>query len=125
MGLDSATPGRMGIIYYRELLASEFLERIELWHSQFAWPQRYTIDVPDPKGKKRSSRKTIWPVSSPAPRTIAEAAYGNILKSNETLKKNVIERILPCIVDGRTFPHDLIVSAVKRACNRNNCEKWE
>ncbi len=25
MGLDSATPGRMGIIYYRELLASEFL----------------------------------------------------------------------------------------------------
>lgn len=125
MGLDSATPGRMGIIYYRELLASEFLERIELWHSQLAWPQRYTIEVPNPKGKRKPSKKTIWPVSSPAPRIIAEAAYGNILKSNETLKKNVIERILPCIVDGRPLPHDLIVSAVGRACNRNNCEKWE
>lgn len=125
MGLDSATPGRMGIIYYRELLASEFLERLETWHNQFAWPQRFTIEVPDPKGSKKPSKKTIWPISSPPPRSIAEAAYGNILKSNDTLKKSVIERILPCVVDGRHFPYDLVLSTVQRACNRNNCEKWE
>lgn len=125
MGLDSATPGRMGIIYYRKLLASEFLERLETWHNQFAWPQRFTIEVPDPEGSKKPSKKTIWPISSPAPRSIAEAAYGNILKSNDTLKKNVIERILPCVVDGRHFPYDLVLSTVQRACNRNNCEKWE
>jgi hypothetical protein len=29
MALDSATPGRMAITYYRELQASEFLERIK------------------------------------------------------------------------------------------------
>ncbi len=125
MGLDSATPGRMGIIYYRELLASEFLERIEKWHSQFAWPQRFTKEIPHPNGKKKPSKKTIWPVSSPAPKRIAEAAYGNILKSNDKLNKSVIERILPCIVDGRHFPHDLMVSAVRRVCNRHNCERWE
>lgn len=125
MGLDSATPGRMSIIYYRELLASEFLERIEAWHHQFAWPQRHTQEIPDPKGKKKPLRKTIWPASCPAPRVIAEAAYGDILKSNDTLKKSVIERILPCIVDGRTFPRDIMVSAVRRAANRNNSEKWE
>uniref|UniRef100_UPI00405786F2 type I-C CRISPR-associated protein Cas8c/Csd1 n=1 Tax=Candidatus Electrothrix sp. TaxID=2170559 RepID=UPI00405786F2 len=106
MGLDSATPGRMGIIYYRELLASEFLDRLHAWHEQFAWPQRHTQEFPDPKGKKKPIRKTIWPKSCPVPRIIAEAAYGDILKSNDTLKKSVLERILPCIVDGRPFPKD-------------------
>ena len=124
-GLDSATPGRMGIIYYRELLASEFLARVERWHNEFAWPQRYTKEISDPNGKKKPFKKTIWPVSTPAPWTIAEAAYGDILKSNEKLKKNIIERILPCIIDGRPFPEDVVISAVRRSCNRNNCEKWE
>ncbi|WP_321491477.1 type I-C CRISPR-associated protein Cas8c/Csd1 [uncultured Desulfobacter sp.] len=123
MGLDSATPGRMGIIYYRELLASEFLERVKKWHYEFAWPQRFT--VPAPESKKQDAKKTVWPISSPPPRNIAEAAYGNILKSNEKLKKGVIERILPCIVDGKQFPQDLVLSSVRRTCNRHNCEKWE
>ncbi len=118
MGMDSATPGRMGIIYYRQLLASEFLQRLETWHYEFAWPQRHTIEIPGPAGKKKAVKKTIWTVSCPAPRMIAEAAYGNILKSNETLKKSVIERILPCIIDGRPFPHDIVESAVRRAGNR-------
>ncbi|MBP9598959.1 MAG: type I-C CRISPR-associated protein Cas8c/Csd1, partial [Desulfobacter sp.] len=123
MGIDSATTGRMGIIYYRELLASEFLDRVEKWHYEFAWPQRFTL--PNPESKKKDAKKTVWPISSPPPRNIAEAAYGNILKSNEKLKKGVIERILPCIVDGRHFPHDLVLSSVRRTCNRHNCEKWE
>jgi CRISPR-associated protein Csd1 len=125
MGLDSATPGRMGIIYYRELLASEFLARLERWHLEFAWPQRHTKELDDPKGKKKKIHKVIWPVSSPVPRVIAEAAYGDVLKSNDTLKKSVIERILPCIVDGVPFPEDLMRCAVRRASNRNNCEHWE
>lgn len=125
MGLDSATPGRMGIIYYRELLASEFLKRLERWHLEFAWPQRHTTELDDPNGKKKKIHKVIWPVSSPVPRVIAEAAYGDVLKSNDTLKKSVIERILPCIVDGVPFPEDLMQCAVRRASNRNNCEHWE
>jgi len=118
MGLDSATPGRMGVIYYRELLASEFLDRVHDWHTQFAWPQRHTKEYPNLKSKKKSIRKTIWPVSTPVPRVIAEAAYGDILKSNDTLKKSLLERILPCIVDGRPFPRDVIIAAVRRVSNR-------
>ncbi|MCK5163995.1 MAG: type I-C CRISPR-associated protein Cas8c/Csd1, partial [Desulfobacula sp.] len=59
------------------------------------------------------------------PRVIAEAAYCDILKSNNTLKKSLLERILPCIVDGRPFPRDVMISAVRRASDRNNCENWE
>jgi CRISPR-associated protein Csd1 len=125
MGLDSATPGRMGIIYYRELLASEFLQRIESWHTQFAWPQRHTIEIPSGKEGKKQGSKVIWPVSSPVPRSITEAAYGDILKSNDTLKKSLIERILPCIVDARPFPEDILNATVRRASTRHSCEHWE
>ena len=119
MGLDSATPGRMGIIYYRELLASEFLDRIHDWHTQFAWPQRHTKEYPNPNSNKKSVRKTIWPVSTPVPRVIAEAAYGDTLKSNNTLKKSLLERILPCIIDGRPFPQDVMIAAIRRVSNRS------
>jgi CRISPR-associated protein Csd1 len=119
MGLDSATTGRMGIIYYRELLASEFLDRIHDWHIQFSWPQRHTKESSNSKNPKKVIKKTIWPVSTPVPRIIAEAAYGDILKSNNTLKKSLLERILPCIVDGRSFPRDVMIAAVRRVSNRS------
>lgn len=125
MGLDSATPGRMAIIYYRALLASEFLGRLESWHLQFAWPQRHSIEIESDGKSKKSQKKTIWPVSSPVPRIISEAAYGDVLKSNETLKKNLFERIMPAIVDGQSFPRDIMLSAVRNASNRNSCEPWE
>lgn len=119
IGLDSATTGRMGIVYYRELLASEFLQRLNAWHTQFAWPQRHTIEMPNSKGDKKPVSKTIWPEWSPPPKHIVEAAYGDILKSNDTLRKSLHERIMPCIVDGRPFPQDIMLSAVRRACNRS------
>ncbi|RLA41066.1 MAG: type I-C CRISPR-associated protein Cas8c/Csd1 [Gammaproteobacteria bacterium] len=125
MGLDSATPGRMGIIYYRELLASEFLDRLHEWHQQFSWPQRITKEFVNSDSKKKSVKKVIWPVSSPIPWIIAEAAYGAVLKSNKTLKKSLLERLLPCVVDGQQLPKDIMLSAVRRASNRNSIENWE
>lgn len=125
MGMDSATPGRIGIIYYQELLAGEFLDRLQRWHDEFAWPQRHTVKLPASGKKKKGTTKVVWPRCSPAPRIIAEAAYGNVFKSNEHLKKSILERILPCIVDGRSFPQDIMVAAVRQASNRHTCEPWE
>jgi CRISPR-associated protein Csd1 len=117
MGIDSATPGRMGIIYYRELFSHDFLNRLETWHSGFAWPQRHTIEVADSSGKKPKT-KVIWPVSSPVPMAIAKAAYGENV--TDTLKKKVIERLVPCIIDGQPLPRDLLQSCVRSATNRNS-----
>nr|WP_320012162.1 type I-C CRISPR-associated protein Cas8c/Csd1 [uncultured Desulfobulbus sp.] len=125
MGLDSATPGRMGIIYYRELLGSEFFNRLESWHTQFAWFQRHVIEISDNRSSKKPTKKIVWPVGAPVPRNIADAAYGDILKTNATLRKNLLERIMPCIADGRPFPWDILHLAVKRTSNRNSCEPWE
>lgn len=112
MGLDSATPGRMAITYYREIQGSEFLQRIEAWHSKCAWPQNF--------GKDRRF------VGAPSPRDIAQAAYGRRL--DDKLEKATRERLLSCIVDAAPIPVDLVESAKRRAINRaafKAKELWE
>jgi CRISPR-associated protein Csd1 len=114
MAVDSATPGRLSIVYYRSLKGSEFLERIENWHETCAWRHTYhSIEVQDEKGKTRT--RYVPFIGAPAPADIAEAAYGG--RPDEKLKKATIKRLLPCIVDGQPIPRDLVVSVVRRASN--------
>jgi CRISPR-associated protein Csd1 len=121
MGLDSATPGRMAIVYYRELTGSEFLLRVEDWHSSFAWEQRRSVEDPNVGRKKR---RTIWCLSAPSPRDIVEAVYGQ--KLDDKLRKSSVERILPCIIERAPFPRDLVESAVRRISRRQSFdEHWE
>lgn len=127
MGIDSAISddkGRMAVLCYREFFRDDFFERLEAWHTQFSWPQRNVLAEPDDAGKKPKNR-VIWPISSPAPIAIAKAAYGE--KLTDTLKKKVIERLVPCIIDGHPFPWDLVSNCVRRAANRNSYssdEQW-
>ena len=109
MALDSATPGRMAILYYRELQASEFLERIRAWHEHTAWQQNM--------GKDRRF------TGAPAPRDIAEAAYGR--RVDDKLKSSTVERLLPCIIDGRPIPRDLVTACAQQAANPGGKERWE
>jgi CRISPR-associated protein Csd1 len=123
MGLDSATPGRMAITYYRELTGSDFLQRIENWHESCAWIHNYRyIEVQENESNKKK-RKYIPFVGAPTPSDIAEAAYGS--KVDDKLRKATVERILPCIIDGQQIPRDLVESAVRRASNRIGMESWE
>lgn len=123
MGLDSATPGRMAITYYRDFMAKEYLDVISQWHSDFAWPQRVSKEYKDAKGKV--SKTVRWLPGAPTPWAILNTCYGDIVKSNESLKKQVTERILPCIVEKRSLPEDLYKLATNRACNPNSGEYWE
>lgn len=109
MGLDSATPGRMAITFYRELTGSELLDRIQSWHEHVAWHQRYS--------------KEIHFVGAPSPKDIAEAAYGRRL--DDKLRKATLERLLPCIIDGQPIPRDLMEATARRVCNRAGLEHWE
>lgn len=121
MGIDSATLGRMAITFYRELTGADFLKRVEQWHETCAWVHDYR-SIED-KNNKKAKRKYLRFVGAPAPRDIAEAAYGS--KVDDKLKKATVERLLPCIVDGQQIPHDIVDSAIRRACNRVGMEGWE
>ena len=109
MGLDAATPGRMAITFYRELGGAEFLDRLERWHTWFAWPQNF--------GKDRHF------VGTPAPRDIAEAAYG--VNLDERLRKSCVERLLPCIVDLQPLPREIFESTYRRVIRRVGMDRWE
>jgi CRISPR-associated protein Csd1 len=109
MGLDSATPGRMAITFYREQKGAEFLDRVLAWHGGNSWHQNYSEDLRF--------------IGAPAPDDIASAAYGRRLDTR--LRKATVERLLPCIVDGWQLPRDLVESCVRRVCNRVGMEKWE
>lgn len=121
MGLDSATTGRMAITYYRELKGSEFLERLRQWHTAMAWPQRFTRKEPNDKGKAKPA--TTWIAAAPAPDSIAEAAHGRRL--DDKLRKATVERLVPCIIEGRPLPRDLMESCIRRAAHRSGQENWE
>lgn len=41
MVLDAATPGRMSIVYYRDLNKELFLDRLQHWHETCSWLHRY------------------------------------------------------------------------------------
>lgn len=114
LALDSATPGRMAISFYRELTGSEYLDRVQEWHERYAWPQNFGKDLRF--------------VGSPAPAEIAEAAYGSRSSRRPVdpkLRKSTVERLLPCIVDARPIPSDLIASVVRRASNRAALAHWQ
>jgi len=118
MGLDSATPGRMAITFYRELTGSEFLERIEKWHSNFAWLQNYGRDREDKK-------KQIIFKGAPAPKDIAWCAYGNKVEGKNGIKllNATVERLMPSIIDGRPVPRDLVEQCVRRVSNRTGFKR--
>jgi CRISPR-associated protein Csd1 len=109
MGLDSATPGRMAITFYRELTGSEFLKRIESWHQSCCWSQNFGKDTQF--------------IGAPSPNDIAKAAYGKDV--DDKLKRATISRLLPCIVDGVPLPKDLLESCFHNAVRRNAFDKWE
>jgi CRISPR-associated protein Csd1 len=123
MSMDSASKGRLAITYYQERGASDYLERINKWHEECAWIHRYRFQEiqGDISGKKKRHYYTF--VGAPAPIDIAEATYGE--KADDKLKKAVIARILPCIIDGQQIPQDLVEAAVRRACNRIAMDYWE
>ncbi|EJL6905373.1 type I-C CRISPR-associated protein Cas8c/Csd1 [Vibrio cholerae] len=107
LGLDSATPGRMGILYYRETIAKEFLARLEQWQLDLGWQQRVKIN-----------EQWQWVYSAPSLFRVLDGVYGDVLKSADTLKKNLITRLYPCIVEGKPIPQDIMLSAFHRAVNR-------
>ncbi|MGY3779478.1 type I-C CRISPR-associated protein Cas8c/Csd1 [Isobaculum melis] len=113
MILDAATPGRMGILYHRSIEKEQYFRRIEAWHQTCFWRHTY--------GMKNKERYTFW--GAPSLRDIAESAYG--ARANDTLVKNTINELFPCVVDGKNIPVNIVRSLLQRASNPVSMENWE
>lgn len=123
MAIDSATPGRMAVTYYQEQLSKDYFAHLDDWYEYFSWYQRYNKEI-KVEGKKPKLQLT-WPIVPPSPFSIAQAAYGDVLKSQDTLKKQLYSRLLPCIAEGKSLPKDIVDLCVSRAANPHSGEHWE
>ena len=108
LGLDAATTGRLSIAVYAELQASDFLGNLEHWHGNCAW-MRY-----DGKHKTNCIRSfSLY--------EIIRAAYGTEqngkLECDEKLTSEQILRLLPCVMNGRPVPYDLVQALYRKASN--------
>lgn len=112
--LDSATTGRLAVLYYRNMNKELYIERLTKWHSTCVWQHRYRKD-------QQGDRVQFY--GAPATKDIAFAAYGP--KANEKIVKGLMERMLPCIIDDQKIPFDIVRSAFFRASNPVSMEKWE
>ena len=124
MILDSATAGRLSVRYYQELSGSRLLENVVDWHETFSWLLEYRVTAeknPPPDKKPKMIRISF--VGAPSPEDIAKAAYGE--KVDAKLKQQTLERLVPCIVERKLLPRDLMLSAVHRASNAVALEPWD
>lgn len=112
--LDSATTGRLAVLYYRNVNKEIYLDRLKNWHLTCAWLHRY---------RKDENNEYVEFYGAPATKDIAYAAYGP--RANEKIVKGLMERMLPCIVDGKKIPQDIVRSAFYRASNPVSMERWE
>lgn len=112
--LDSATTGRLAVLYYRNVNKEIYLDRLKNWHLTCAWLHRY---------RKDENNEYVEFYGAPAIKDIAYAAYGP--RANEKIVKGLMERMLPCIVDGKKIPQDIVRSAFYRASNPVSMERWE
>ena len=117
MAIDSATPGRLSVVMFRRQLGTDFVERLESWHSKCAWIHTYAIREVEGKRVKFTF------IGAPSPRDIAKTAYGE--RADSKIIAHAVERILPCIIDGILIPRDIVDCCVRRASNPVSMETWE
>lgn len=110
MMLDSATLGRLSMTEYAELPTSDYIRNLEKWHRDTAWIY--------------CGRQSSFSVYE-----IANCAYGKEQKkilscdTNKEVKKEVFQRLLPCIAEGMRVPQDIVNALFIRACRPNSFEE--
>ena len=118
LGVDAATTGRLSVIFSREYFGAdgnELIERIEQWHRHCAW---------NVSSYNKKLQKRVYFTGAPSPYEIALCTYGreqgNSIKGTDKVIANAVERILPCIVDGKKVPIDIMREVVHRAQHPQN-----
>ena len=106
MALDAATTGRLAMVECKDYETSRYLKSLERWYDSCEW--RY----------ERAEKIYTGMVGI---REAAELLYGTeqngyfSMKGKEDLYKEVAKRWMPCILEGKEIPTDMVNLAVRRA----------
>lgn len=113
-GFERATAGRLSIIYYSEMGAKEFAEKLEKWSDYCCSYRLYNA-----KGEAVPY--------TPSLKDIAKLAYG-LSEDNKSDKKQIyslVQRLVPCVLNSQKIPDDIVSAIVRRCCKTSSMEHWE
>ena len=113
MGLDAATTGRLSITYYNELMASDFLERIQYWGETCNW---FYL-------KFAEQKIPYYRIETPTFLRIAECAFGcekekskkKIIEANDKVLKEQVQRLVKCMLEQQPMPKDIVYALTVKA----------
>lgn len=113
MAFDAATPGRLSITYFNRLVSSVYIENIRHWHETCSWLH-----------EKRIDKKIYRFEGMVSLEDIPLLLYGIEEKGRIELKTNrdgkaplkiaTFNRLLPCIIERRKIPDDIVRTAIQR-----------
>ena len=110
--VESATPGRLSVTYYRELARDEYLENVRRWHEACKWPIWR---------KSKDTGRAFVVFGAPSFERILQAAFGWSKGPADTgyqkLKQRVRAQLIRSVFDNTPLPADFISNAVRRVSN--------
>ena len=111
LAFDAATTGRLAMMECKEYQSSRYLEGLERWYRNCEWRHL----------KLSKERGRYHYTGMVGIRDAAELLYGTeqngyfSMKGKEERYKEVAKRWLPCILDGKAIPEDMVQLAIHRA----------
>ena len=111
LAFDAATTGRLAMIEYKDYQSSKYVESLANWYQRCAWRQEAV--------RKDGSRYSY--TGMVGIQDAAELLYGTeqkgffSMKGKEERYKEVAKRWMPCILEGKQIPQDMVWLAIRRA----------
>lgn len=110
--LDSATTGRLAVLNYRVLDSESYFKRLANWGKTCCWPVAFNVGT-----------EVQEKIMSPSLNEITTTAYGP--KPDDKIVKHTIERLLPCVIDDRRVPYDILQRIVLRVSTPTTFSEWD
>ncbi len=109
MALEAATTGRLSIVYYNELQAEDFLNRIRQWNENCCW--LFTIF----DAQKRPKLAVQTPSITRIVNYTFGTQQGEFMKVSDKLMIMQYQRLFHCIVDKQKVPRDFVEAIFQKA----------
>lgn len=119
MILEKTSNGRSSIKYFRELETSDLYDRVKGWYDSTSW-EYYNINL-------KTYKDSVTPLYKYANLLYGDLDKDQIICRNYKLKKQTLERLIPCIIDNKQIPEDIVRKAFNNCCQRyrySNNKAW-
>ena len=107
--VEKVNNGRIAIKYFRSFHNSDLKKRVEYWFNGLEWPVYSMKD-----GRMKSSAPSLYTITNIL---IGDDSEKGISVKKESVRVNLIERLMECMLEGKIFPRDLMQLSFKRVKN--------